>query len=163
MLYALDWICIAVLVLSTLMGAWRGLLYEALSVAAWIAAYFVARALAEWVGGLLPMATATGDVRYAVGFVIVFIIVAFLGGIVASLGRHAARSMGVRPVDRTFGMVFGLARGALVLLLVAFVVRLSALGNEPWWRNSNSGPLLDSALVQVQPLLPDRVVRLMAA
>ena len=133
-----DWICLAVVLGSMLLGAWRGLLYEALSVAGWVAAYFVARWAAEWVGRALPMGEAPAEWRLAAGFVLVFIGVAFAGGMLAWAVRGAARALGMRPVDRVLGAVFGALRGALLLLVLAIVVQLTGQGQAPWWRQSAS-------------------------
>lgn len=151
---ALDWICLALLAASTLLGAWRGLIYEALSVAAWVVAFLLARIAAPWLGGVLPMGQSAESLRVAAAFVILFIVFAFAGGLVASLARGVVRSVGVRAVDRTFGMVFGLIRGVLLLLLLAFVIQLLGQGGAPWWRDSFSGPWLQAALVQLAPFLP---------
>ena len=40
---ALDWIFAAVLLASMLIGAWRGLVFEVLSVLGWVAAFFAAQ------------------------------------------------------------------------------------------------------------------------
>ena len=149
-----DWICLAVLLGSLLLGAWRGLLYEALSVAGWVAAYFVARWAADWVGQALPMGEAPAEWRFAAGFVLVFIVVAFGGGMLAWAVRGAARALGMRPVDRLLGAVFGVLRGALLLLVLAAAIQLAGQGGEPWWRESASGPWLNQALAQLRPILP---------
>ena len=149
-----DWICLAVVLGSLLLGAWRGLLYEALSVAGWVAAYVVARWAAEWVGRALPMGEAPVEWRFAAGFVLVFIVVAFAGGMLAWAVRGAARALGMRPVDRLLGAVFGVLRGALLLLVLAAAIQLAGQGGEPWWRESASGPWLNQALAQLRPILP---------
>ena len=41
-LAALDWIILAILLLSMALGAWRGLVYEVLSVLGWFAAFVAA-------------------------------------------------------------------------------------------------------------------------
>ena len=153
-MHPIDWICLGVLLGSLLLGAWRGLLYEALSLAGWVAAYFVARWLAEWVGQALPMGDAPGEWRYAAGFVLVFIVVAFAGGMLAWAVRGAVRALGMRPVDRVLGAVFGALRGALLLLLLAIAVQLTGQGQAPWWRESASGAWLQGVLVQLHPVLP---------
>ena len=149
-----DWICLAVVLGSLLLGALRGLLYEALSVAGWVAAYVVARWAAEWVGRALPMGEAPVEWRFAAGFVLVFIVVAFAGGMLAWAVRGAARALGMRPVDRVLGAVFGALRGALLLLVLAIVVQLTGQGQAPWWRQSVSGAWLQGVLGQLRPVLP---------
>ena len=53
---AVDWICLAVLLASLLLGAWRGLVYEVLAVAGWVIAFLAARWSADVVGQWLPIA-----------------------------------------------------------------------------------------------------------
>ena len=112
MLSALDWICAALLLASLLLGAWRGLVFELMSIAGWVIAFLAARWSATVVGDWLPMGESPEPLRYAAGFVLVFIAVAFLCGMLASLARHAAKALGVRPVDRVFGAVFGVPSGS---------------------------------------------------
>ena len=51
----LDWIFIAVLLGSMLLGAWRGLVYEVLSLLGWVVAFMVARTWAQEVAVWLPL------------------------------------------------------------------------------------------------------------
>ena len=153
-MHPFDWICLGILLASLLLGAWRGLLYEALSLGGWVLAYFAARWVAEPLGHVLPMGDASAEWRCAAGFVLVFIAVAFAGGMLAWAVRGAARALGMRPVDRLLGAVFGVLRGALLLLVLAAAIQLAGQGGEPWWRESASGPWLNQALAQLRPILP---------
>ncbi|HEY1104262.1 MAG TPA: CvpA family protein [Burkholderiaceae bacterium] len=152
---ALDWILLAVLGASMLLGAWRGLVYEMLSVAAWVAAFFLAQwfapAAAEW----LPMAGAAEPVRYAAGFVLVFVVAVFAGGLVAWLLKKLVEALGLRPVDRTLGMLFGLLRGVVLLLAVTVVVGMTPLHTSPWWQQSAGADMLVAALKNLKPVLPE--------
>ena len=153
-MHPFDWICLGILLASLLLGAWRGLLYEALSLGGWVLAYFAARWVAEPLGHALPMGDASAEWRFAAGFVLVFIAVAFAGGMLAWAVRGAARALGMRPVDRVLGAVFGALRGALLLLVLAIVVQLTGQGQAPWWRQSVSGAWLQGVLGQLRPVLP---------
>ena len=106
----LDWIGLAVLLVSFLIGLARGLVFETLMLAGWITAFVLAQWLAEDVGVWLPMGDAPATWRYAAGFVLVFVAVAFTVGLVASLLRRLVLAAGLRPVDRTSGR--GLRAGA---------------------------------------------------
>ena len=79
----LDWIVAAVLAASVLLGLWRGLVYEVLSVLNWLAAFFLAQWLAPRAALLLPLGGAGGSLRYAAGFVLVFIAALFAEGLLA--------------------------------------------------------------------------------
>ena len=54
----LDWIFLGVLLTSLLLGAWRGLVYEVLSVVSWLAAFVLAQWFAPDVAQRLPMASS---------------------------------------------------------------------------------------------------------
>lgn len=153
----LDWVVVALLVLSVLIGAWRGLLFEVLSLVGWVAAFFMAQWFSPAVATWLPVGAPDAVWRYAVAFVLIFIGVAFAVGLVASLVRKLITVVGLRPVDRTLGAVFGLARGALALLVAAVVVHLFALADSAWWRESVSATAMDAALQNVKPALPERL------
>ncbi|MBX3657410.1 MAG: CvpA family protein [Ramlibacter sp.] len=151
---ALDWVFLAVLVASLALGAWRGLIYEVLSVLAWIAAFVLAQWLAPEAAARLPMGSASEPVRYAAGFLVVFIAAAFAGGLLAWLMKKLVEAMGLRPVDRTLGAAFGLARGVVLLLAVAVVINLTPLRGGTWWQESTGAEVLTVALRGMKPVLP---------
>ena len=85
---ALDWILLTVVLASLLLGAWRGLVYEVLSLLAWVAAFFVAQWFAADVAAWLPLGDSAEPVRYAAGFVGVFVATLFACG---KIGRASCR------------------------------------------------------------------------
>ena len=121
---ALDWIFIATLLLSLLIGAWRGLVYEVLSLGTWIAAFVLAQWFAPLAANYLPMAGATEMVRYAAGFVLVFIGAVFAGSILTWLVSRLFQAAGLRPADRVLGAVFGAMRGVVLLLVAAVILSM---------------------------------------
>ena len=75
----LDWIGIGVVVLSMVLGAWRGLVVEVLSLANLAAAFVLAQWLAPDVAMRLPMAGASEVIRYAAAFALVLVLAMFAG------------------------------------------------------------------------------------
>jgi membrane protein required for colicin V production len=152
----LDWAMLAVLLLSLLLGAWRGLVYEVLSVLSWVAAFVAAQWLAPDVAAWLPIRDAAEPVRYAAGFVLVFVVAVFAGGLLAWLAKKAIEALGLRPVDRTLGAAFGLLRGAVLLLALAVVVNMTPLHQGQWWTESTGAAASTAALKGLKPVLPER-------
>jgi membrane protein required for colicin V production len=152
----LDWVFLAVMAASFLLGAWRGLVFEVLSVFSWVAAFILAQWFAPQVAALLPMGDAPQAARYATAFLLVLIGVVFLGALVAWLTKKLVEAVGLRPVDRTLGAIFGLFRGAVLLLAVAVVVNLTPLRSGEWWMESTGAGFATAALKQLRPVLPDR-------
>ena len=118
-----DWILIAVLSASMVLGAWRGLVYEVLSVLGWIAAFLMAQWFAPDVAQQLPMQNSDQALRYAAAFVLVFIASVFLAGLISALMNKIISVVGLRPVDRILGAIFGLFRGLILLLALSVVVQ----------------------------------------
>lgn len=151
----LDWIFVAVLVISLMVGAWRGLVYELLSLVNWIAAFVLAQWLAPDVAHYLPLSNATEVVRYGAGFVVVFVVALFAGGLLAFGVRKLVEAVGLRPVDRVLGAAFGLARGTVVLLALAVVAGMTPVVKSPWWQESTGAGVATVALKGLKPVLPE--------
>ena len=150
----LDWVFVAILVGSLVLGLWRGLVYEVLSVASWVAAFVVAQWLAPRAAAVLPIQRAPEAGRYAVGFVVVFLVVVFTGGLIAWLTKKVVDSVGLRPIDRTLGGAFGLLRGAVLLLVVAIVMNMSPARQYGWWTASKGAAASLAVLKGLKPVLP---------
>jgi membrane protein required for colicin V production len=151
-----DWILLALLAASMLIGAWRGLVYEVLSVMGWIAAFLLAQWLAPDVAAQLPMQSSGETLRYAAAFVLVFIASVFAAGLVSALMKRLISAVGLRPVDRILGAVFGLFRGLILLLALTVVVHMTALQESEWWLASQGGPMLITLLKGLRPMLPEK-------
>src|SRR6218665_4103694 len=104
---ALDWIFLAALLLSMLIGAWRGLVFELLSVLGWILSFFVAQWLAADMAAWLPMGDFAAALRCAAGFVVFFVVSVFLCGFLSRSGKKMVDAIGMRPVDRALREDFG--------------------------------------------------------
>lgn len=156
---ALDWMFAGVLLASMCIGAWRGLVYEVLSVLGWVTAFFVAQWFAADMAAMLPMGESSDTLRYAAGFVLVFVATVFACGVLAWVAKKLIEAIGLRPVDRMLGAAFGLLRGLVLLLVAAVVAGLTPIGEAVWWQESRAAPLLADALRGLGPLLPEEFAR----
>ena len=152
-----DWLAIALIVISMLYGLMRGLVFEVISLAGWIAAFMCAQWFAGSVAAWLPFGEVDAAWRYPLAFVLVFVAVAFGVGLVAAVTRKLVTVVGLGPVDRMLGGMFGAARAAVALLTVGVVVHLLALSDSAWWHESRSAVVLDAALQGLKPALPEKL------
>ena len=150
-----DGVLGGILLLSLVVGAWRGLVHELMSLAGWVAAFFVAQWLAQDVAQWLPLwREAAPQVRYALSFVLVFVASMFAAALVSWLLSKVVSTAGLKPVDRSLGGIFGLARGVVVLLVLAVVVHLLGMHRQDWWHGSHLPPVLEWGLAGIKPVLP---------
>ena len=155
----LDWILAGILFFSLLLGAWRGLVYEVLSVLGWVASFFAAQWFGPQVASVLPWESAAEPVRYAAAFVMVFVAALFVAGLLAALLKKMVDAMGLRPVDRTLGAAFGVLRGMILLLAATVVIDMTALKTSAWWQDSAGAQTLMAALTGLKPMLPEQFAR----
>lgn len=131
-----DWVIIAILGLSILIGLWRGLIAELLSLVIWVAAFWVAATYGSEVAAQFNHVISLPMARIGLGYAICFFGVLLIGAIVRFATRRLLWSSGLSGIDRLFGMVFGFVRGVLLVTLLVFLVGLTGVTRELWWQHS---------------------------
>ena len=161
---ALNWIdglCLAVIGLSLILGLWRGLIYEVFALVGWIAAFFLAQhyspAAQPVVQRIFPLEGWGAAMHYALTFLLLFVAVLLLSGILAWGLKQLTAAVGLKPIDRFLGACFGLLRAALILLTLTALAHLTPLTREADWRNAQASAALDRSLHEVKPLLPAKI------
>ena len=157
----LDGVLLGILMVSMLLGAWRGLIFELFSLVGWVAGFFVARLFAQDVAAWLPLDGFDATVQYGVGFVLTFVLAVFAWGLLSALAKKLIEVVGLRPVDRTLGAVFGLLRAAVLILVLGVVVVSTPLHTQIWWTQSLAAPWLTDAVASILPALSVEWGRLM--
>ena len=151
---AVDWILLAVLGLSLLLGMWRGIVQEVLSLAGWVAAFYVSQMYAPMAAAWLPMEGSSQMLRYAAGFVTVFIAVLIATVLVSWVVKKLVSAVGLGPLDRLLGSMFGLLRGMVVLLAVTVVVGMTPMRESDAWQHAQGAQWLQQFLHVLKPVLP---------
>jgi membrane protein required for colicin V production len=150
----LDYAVFGVFAISAIIGAWRGLVREVVSILGWVIAFLAANLLAGPFGPAMPQAIPTPELRVAAAYVAVFIASLVLTSLAGLLLSKVVKAVGLGGIDRLLGAAFGAARGVLILLAAALLAGLTSAPGQPYWRDSASGPLLAQVAVMLKPLLP---------
>jgi len=153
----LDIAIVAILVLSLLLGVWRGFVREIFSLAGWVLAFLAANAVAAPIGDALPTAIARPEVRVLIAFIVVFVFTLSATALAAMLVSKLFKAAGLGGVDRTLGGVFGLARGVVILLAITIAAGLTALPKHPLWKESVGAGMLTRTVLQLKGWLPPRL------
>jgi membrane protein required for colicin V production len=140
-----DALILVVLLGSTLLGLLRGFVREAASLAFWILAIWAAwkfgPVIEPHLGGLL----ADPNIAPWVGRLVILICVLVVGGIVGMVLGYFTRSMGLGPLDRVIGVLFGVVRGVVLVGLLVIGGELLHLNHEEWWSRSKLIPYGETA------------------
>jgi membrane protein required for colicin V production len=154
MFSAVDWILLAVLGLSLLLGVWRGIVQEVLSLAGWVVAFYVSQLYAPRAAAWLPMEGSSQMLRYAAGFVVVFIAVLVATVLISWVVKKLISAVGLGPLDRLLGSVFGLLRGVVILLAITVIVGMTPMRETEAWKQAQGAQWLQQLLHVLKPVLP---------
>jgi membrane protein required for colicin V production len=155
----LDWIIVAVLGLSALLGLWRGLMRELFSVAGWIAGVVIAIKYAATVGELLPRDFAWPAFRTGLAALGIVIACLFIAAALGWLIRKLLAAAKLSGTDRALGALFGLLRGVLIVFAAVFLASRTALAQQPAWREAKLLAPFDAGVKWIVPYLPPALTR----
>lgn len=142
------------MVLSLLLGAWRGLVSELFALVSWIAAFVIAKQFAGWLAPKLSTIAAAAWLQWALAFVVIVVVVLIVLGLLRFMIRELLSAAGLGAADRLAGAMFGVVRGVLIAVIVVALAGLSALPREPWWRAAVFSPPLETIVIAFKPWLP---------
>ena len=135
-----DWAIIALLAISTLMSLRRGFFKEALSLGTWIAAFVVARQFHSPMDQLLETQIVDSLMRSIAAFAALFVGTLLVGAALGFFLSALIDATGLSSTDRVLGMVFGFARGALIVTVVIGLLNLTPLVNDSWYTTASLVP-----------------------
>lgn len=150
----LDWVLLAVLALSMVIGLWRGLVFELMSLAGWVVAWVVAQRYADVVAPWLPLGQPGTLGRGVAAYGATFIITLLLCAVLARLVKALVAASPLSGLDRLLGAGFGLARGVVLLVVAATVVMWTPAARSPQWQASQGAAWLGGLTQWLRPLWP---------
>ncbi|MBS1169933.1 MAG: CvpA family protein [Burkholderiaceae bacterium] len=153
-----DYLVLFVLICSIVISTMRGLVKEILSLVGWVVAFIVANAYGAALAPLLP-ASWSGALRLVVAYVALFIGVRLLMLLFGAAVAAMVKAGGLTVADRGLGGLFGLGRGMVIVLAVVLVCGMTAIPQQPFWKNALFSPLAETAARTVMPFLPGSFVR----
>jgi len=150
-----DIVVIFVIFLSALFSLIRGFVKEAISLATWIIAIWLAATFAPKLAAALPSGIESEAVRQAVGFGVLFVLTLIVGAIVNTLVNQVVKKTGLSGADRIFGVAFGVLRGALIIIVFVVIGGMTPLPDTEWWQSSTLLQWFESVAIVIQDYIPE--------
>lgn len=157
MLGALDIVLLGVLLVSGLLGLWRGFIVEVMSLASWVLAFWAAFAFGDTLAGMLGGWIESDAVRNAAGYVGAFVIALVIGGLCTWLLTRIVRGTGLSGTDRTLGFLFGVVRGVAVCVVAVLVLGFTPMPQSESWSQSSTVGVLQPAAEWLRSWLPPAI------
>jgi membrane protein required for colicin V production len=156
MFTSFDYAVMAVIALSALRGMWRGLLSEVFGLIGWVVAVFVAAHFVASVAPYIPANWPGGALtQWLIAFLLIVGAVLLVSSVTAALLTRLTEVTGLRGIDRSLGLLFGLARGAILVVVLVALAGLTELPKMDFWRNALLRPSVEQGVRVLKPLLPD--------
>ncbi|MFK8030797.1 MAG: CvpA family protein [Gammaproteobacteria bacterium] len=153
----IDYLIVAILLLSMIVGFFRGFFPELVSIVTWIVAIFAAMNFSGLVEPYLQGKLGSVVVELWAARLIMFVTVLVLGGLLGQLISLLIDKSGLSGTDRMLGLVFGVARGAVILGVMLILGQLLGFQREPWWPQSKFIPTVERVGNALRVMAPDSV------
>lgn len=134
----LDLVILGIIALSALISLIRGFVKESISLVTWIVAGVLALRYFSAMAELLQPFVEAPMIRDVAGFAIIFIFTLVVGAIVNFIMSQLVSKTGLSGTDKALGVVFGGARGVLIVTMVVLLASLTPMPEASWWQDSAS-------------------------
>ncbi|MBI3571583.1 MAG: CvpA family protein [Gammaproteobacteria bacterium] len=155
-----DLLILGIVAIFAVLGAWRGLMREAISLLTWVLSCVLAWFYAAPISRLFRGFIEDAALRQLSAFVLIFVLV-FVLGLAASwlIHKYFPLKRRLRLVNNLLGGVVGAARGAVIVIAVFLVAGLTSIPQRGWWRDSAFTPFFERAAVYVANYIPRDIAR----
>ncbi len=154
-----DYSILSIIGISVLISLWRGFTKEALSLAGWILAAWVALTFADKLQVLLEPHIEVPSLRLMVAFAILFIATLFLAGFINYLAVQVIKKTGLSGTDRMVGIFFGVVRGCVVVAVLVLVAGMTPVPQDPWWKASQMMHYFQDMAIWLRQFLPADIAK----
>jgi membrane protein required for colicin V production len=152
-----DITILAIIAISVVISFFRGFLREALSLAVWIAAFWVAWLFFRDLAPFFAQWVTAPSLQLALAYTLIVIGAVIVGGIISWLIGLLIDKSGLSGTDRMIGLFFGAARGVIIVAIVVLLAGMTAFPQDPWWQESQLIPYFETIALRLKELLPEDI------
>ncbi len=153
-----DYVVILIIALSAIISLIRGFVREVLSLISWIGALFIAKEGTPFSVDTVPDFIGHVGLRYVIAFAVIFVTAVFVLSFVSRQVSRFVGFSGLKGTDRSLGVIFGLARGVILVSFLALIVGVTPLAGEEYWQNAYLRQELEVASKMLD-LIPDDIMK----
>jgi len=151
----LDLVIIVIIVLSALISVIRGFVKETISLITWIVAGILAfRYFAPLAGVLEPYVSAP-TIRNITAFAVLFVSTLVIGAIINFIMSQLVDRTGLGGTDKALGVIFGAARGVLIVTMIVLLASLTPMPEASWWQDSAMMGFFQQLAEWLKGIIPD--------
>ena len=149
-----DFTIIAIILVSTVIGLFRGFVREILVLTGWIVAFWAVATYAGPASALLEPYVASPLGRTVLAFIGIFILALVACGLLYNLIEKLIVKTGLSGVDRLLGGMYGVLRGAALVVIVVLIAGLTAVPGASWWQQAHTIAPFEVAALRIVDWMP---------
>lgn len=149
----LDYALMAMALISTIVGLFRGFVKEIFSIITWLLAAYLGYSYGADLGKSFG-SIETAVIQQTIGGGIIFFSVLIMGGLCGHLFSKVVKISGLSFMDKLLGGCLGITRSGLIALIIVPLLA-NTTAHEPWWQTSILVPKIQEVSNQVLSHVPE--------
>ena len=152
----LDICIIMTMAISAIIGLFRGMTKELITLVTWIMAGILGLKYGAVVGAMFT-SVSTDMIKGIIGSSLIFIGVLIVGGIFNAIINKFVKISGFIFLDKVLGAVFGALRGVLIFMISIMIINdgfANFVNDKPLWKESILTPKLQAMAENVKSNFP---------
>lgn len=155
MLTGFDYAVVLIIVLSALRGLWRGFMAEIFALMGWIAAFIIAWHYVDQVAPYMPAHwPGEASTQWLLALLLIVAVVLILSTVLSAFMGRLTEVTGLRAIDRSLGLFFGVVRGIFLVLLVFMAAQYTRLPKQTFWRDAVLLPYVQTSVNKLKKVWP---------
>lgn len=159
----IDYLLIGFIAISVSISISRGFIHELLSLITWGLAFVMSLHYGAIFAQSLLQFIDDEQLRTICGIASVFVSSLMCGALINKLVTMIVRTSFLSFADRFLGLVFGLARGSLMVAFIVLALSILGLSKQPWWNQSQLIPKFQAITLLMESTIPPKVSELLKA
>lgn len=151
----IDYAIIGLISISLIIGLFRGLIREAFALVTWGVAFWIGLTFSTPFAVLLENLITDPSIRMVAAFTSLFLLTLVVGAIINSLLSVLIRKTGLTGTDRLAGLIFGIGRGVIIIVMLVMLAGLTPLPESLWWKESQLIPHFQALAVWLKLHMPE--------
>jgi len=153
-----DYIIIVIIAVSTVISLLRGFVRESLALAGWILSIWISLMFMHQMTIFInPYLNLPPSILSLVSFALLFILTLIVSALVTNLFSELVDKTGLSGTDRSIGMLFGIARGGIIVGIIVLLAGFTRVPQDPWWKESVLIPHFQQLAVYMKDFLPPHI------
>ena len=151
----LDVVIIVIIVLSALISVVRGFVKETISLITWVVAGILAFRYFAPLAEVLEPWVESSTIRNIVAFGFLFVSTLVIGAIINFIMSQLVDRTGLSGTDKALGVLFGAARGVLIVTIIVLLASLTPMPEASWWQDSAMMGFFQQLAEWLRGIIPD--------